>query len=71
MKINHDILARAKAAVAEEDYIDTCLRAKLCPKCGEKLDSGTKSDGHGGFKDWYRCSGSNSNPLCTYIGYRW
>ena len=40
MEINHNIYRKARSRIGKESklqkYIDTCVKAKLCPKCGEK-----------------------------------
>ena len=40
MKINHDIYKLAKDLIKKEtdsyNYINTCVRAKICPECGKQ-----------------------------------
>ena len=41
MEINEDILKKAEENTIrmrkEEEYIQTCIKGKICPKCGNKL----------------------------------
>lgn len=60
MKINKEILRRAQTKNKAQDYIDQCLRAEICPECGKALRSGSRPDGHGGMKTWYKCD------VCNY-----
>ena len=57
MEINVDILKKAEENTIrmrkEEEYIQTCIKGKICPKCGNKL-----------FIDdtyYYCCSGNRVN----------
>jgi len=32
-----EILAKATAILSEEEYVNTCIKAGICPKCGTPL----------------------------------
>ena len=62
--MNEEILSKAKQIISEKnkekDYRETCLKVRICPDCGEKLDY----MGHGGefdFAVYYVC------PKCPPI----
>ena len=37
MNINHEIEEKAKRITRERKYVDLCIRAGICPACGEKI----------------------------------
>jgi len=50
MKVNHDIYRNATQKLMRrkelEDYIDVCLEAKICPECGEDLNTRGEGTSH-------------------------
>lgn len=44
--MNIEILNKAKNIISEKEYIKTCIKANICPECGEELKHHRKDNGN-------------------------
>ena len=44
--MNIEILNKANEIIAEKEYVKTCIKANMCPECGEELKSYRKDEGN-------------------------
>ena len=61
--MNIEILNKANKIITEKEYIETCVKANICPECGEELKSYRKH-GTGEWWDIVECP-VNSNHYKT------
>lgn len=64
--MNIEILNKAKNIISEKEYIETCVKANICPECSEELKSHRKH----GINEWWdilECSvNSNHYKISEY-----
>ena len=58
--MNNKILNKANNIISEKKYIETCVKANICPKCGEELKSHRKH-GTGEWWDIVECSANSDH----------
>lgn len=68
MKVNEEILAKANEVLDAEAYEKKCLKAKICPLCGNKLQVQIRDYGDfSPFKDdIYTCACGYKKTVCGW-----